>query len=803
MARGRIGGSAIAADDDVERQGLETLLMQILDSTPDAMVIVDCDGRIQLINRQLEDLFGYARDELLDQPVEILLPERLAAGHVHLRQAYAVDPQPREMGSGHELVGRRKDGGEVPIEVSLSPVRSEGQKLVAAALRDITERKRMVRVLQASHQRFEDFANIAADWFWETNADLRFIYLSDRFEEVTGQAPQAILGSPYCTLLDQVDLTPGGRRLVERTLRQRLGFQNINFTLNRPNGDRSIMSISGEPVADASGRFLGYRGVARDVTRQRELDEALRTSEARLTALFDHSPASIHFADRNRRYVMLNRHWETLAGVPAVEAVGRKPEEILPVEVADQLVDHAKKVIETGEIQERRQTWRHDGGKRIYLTLKFPVQDDDGTITGIGAIGTDITELEHAEAKLRESHAELEERVEERTRELARQQEELRQAQKMETLGQLTGGVAHDFNNLLTAVMGNLEMLEARIGDDEAARSMVNAAQEAASLGADLTGRLLAFARRQPLDPKRIALNDVVLDMSDLLARTLGENVRIDTVLANPLDPMTTDPSQLRNALLNLAINARDAMPNGGQLTIETANVELDEDYARERFDVKAGCHVMLAVSDTGLGMPPEVRERVFEPFFTTKDVGKGSGLGLSMVYGFVKQSGGHIRLYSEVGHGTTVGLYWPKATDLAAETERPHDGTTMPRAQRETVLVVEDDPRVMQVTVQRLKTLGYMVLEAKTAAAALDALAASSDVDLVFSDVVMPGGLSGSDLAQVIRQSYPSIKVLLTSGYSRHAGIETEAIDGDMPWLQKPYRMADLAQRIREVLDG
>ena len=803
MATGRLGNPEGIAQDDLERQGRETLLIQILDSTPDAMLIVDSDGRIQLINRQLEDLFGYSRDELLNRPVEILLPERLAAGHVHLRQAYAIDPKPREMGSGLELVGRRKDGSDVPIEVSLAPVRGDGQRLVAAALRDITERKRMLRALQASQQRFEDFANIAADWFWETDADLRFTYLSDRFEEVTGQAPQAILGSSYHVLLDQTDLSPGERRLLARTLRRRVAFQNIDCALNRSGGEKRIMSISGEPFTDASGRFLGYRGVARDVTRQRALDEALRTSEARLTALFDHSPASIHFADRNRRYVMLNRHWEELAGMPAAEAVGRKPEDILPAEIADQLFDHAQKVVETGETQERRQVWPHSSGKRIYLTLKFPVQDDDGTITGIGAIGTDITELERAEVKLRESHAELEERVEERTRELARQQEQLRQAQKMETLGQLTGGVAHDFNNLLTAIMGNLEMLETRVGDDAATRAMVEAAQEAAGLGADLTGRLLAFARRQPLDSKRIALNDVVLDMGDLLARTLGENVRIDTVLANPLDPVTTDPSQLRNALLNLAINARDAMPNGGQLTIETANVAFDEAYAYGHIEVTAGDYVMLAVSDTGHGMPSEVRERVFEPFFTTKDVGKGSGLGLSMVYGFVKQSGGHIRLYSEVGHGTTVGLYWPRAADNVAEAERHHDPTAMPEARRETVLVVEDDPRVMQVTVQRLKTLGYTVLEAETAAAALEILAASPTVDLVFSDVVMPGGMSGSDLAQVVRKSYPSIKVLLSSGYSRHAGIETAAIDGDTPWLQKPYRMADLAQRMRQVLDG
>jgi signal transduction histidine kinase len=356
-------------------------------------------------------------------------------------------------------------------------------------------------------------------------------------------------------------------------------------------------------------------------------------------------------------------------------------------------------------------------------------------------------------------------------------QQQLLQAQKMEAIGQLTGGVAHDFNNLLTAILGNLEMLEMWHGDDERSGKAISQAQEAADLGAELTGRLLAFARRQPLDPKATSFSDIVFEMSDLLARTLGETIKINTVLANPLDTALVDPAQLQNALLNLCLNARDAMPDGGRLTIETANVELDEDYARDYAEVNAGDYVLLSVTDTGIGMAPEIRDRVFEPFFTTKEVGKGSGLGLSMIYGFVKQSGGHIRLYSEVGHGTAVSLYFPKAmgtTDLA---EAARSEEAMPQGCGEVVLVAEDEPWVRQVTVQRLETLGYTVLEAENGRAALDLLAKSPTVDLVFTDIAMLDAFHVKSLAlEIARQEIPHPRVIIDDKNAR--GCPLPALD-------------------------
>ena len=788
--------------DETQRFERERLLEQILDSAPDPTVIVDADGTIQFVNSQLQTAFGYTQGELIDQPVEALLPERFAALHVHHRNGYNDDPRPREMGSGLELCGRTKDGRELPIEVSLSPVRDHGRRLVAASIRDITERKRIRDALLESEARFRDFADSAADWFWEMDAELRFTYLSERFEEVTGQPPEEIIGKTRRDLYLAANADDENWRAHAQALEEQQPFYGFEYEAITSDEERRIMSVSGKPVFDRAGAFQGYRGVARDVTHERELDHALRESEGRLKALFDYAPMEIHFKDCQGHYVLLNRHAEQLLRMPNADVLGKTPHDILPKDKADHLTAHNRRLLETGEAQEQRDRWQTVEGDRTYLTIKFPVRDEDGTITGIGAMGTDITAIERAEEQLRLSHQDLERRVDERTRELEQQQEVLRQAQKMEAVGQLTGGVAHDFNNLLTAILGNLEMLEMWHGGDERSGKAISQAQEAADLGAELTGRLLAFARRQPLDPKAVSLSDIVLEMSDLLSRTLGETIEINTVLANPLSDALVDPIQVQNALLNLAINARDAMPDGGKLTIETANVILDEDYARDHAEVTVGDYVLLSVTDNGIGMASDIRTRVFEPFFTTKSVGKGSGLGLSMVYGFVKQSGGHIRLYSEAGHGTAISLYFPKAqgiTDAAAAAETEE---AMPRARGEVVLVVEDEPRVRQVTVQRLETLGYEVLEAESGPAALDRLADSSAVDLVFTDVVMPGGMTGRDLAEEIRERYPQIKVMLTSGYAEEAGIASDASGDSIVWLRKPYRLADLARKVRDVLD-
>jgi PAS domain S-box-containing protein len=415
----------------------------------------------------------------------------------------------------------------------------------------------------------------------------------------------------------------------------------------------------------------------------------------------------------------------------------------------------------------------------------------------------ELAERKRAEDALRELNNTLEQQIAERTEQLRRNEEALRHAQKMEAVGQLTGGVAHDFNNLLQIMIGNLEMLQRGLGPEStrlqrAAANAMNGARRAAAV----TQRLLAFSRRQPLDPKLLNVNALVTGMSHLLHRTLGEIVAVETVLGAGLWRVEADPNELEAAILNLAVNARDAMPTGGCLTIETVNAHIDSTYAQAHIEVTPGQYVAISVSDTGTGMDEKTVVQAFEPFFTTKPVGKGTGLGLSQVYGFVKQSGGHVKIYSELGVGTTVKIYLPRFSEglldeAAQETAAPEGSET------ETILVVEDDDDVRTYSVETLRELGYRVLEAHDGPSALRLLERQARVDLLFTDVVLPNGMTGAELVRQARARRPDIRVLFTTGYARNAIFHHGRLDEGVQLITKPFNFADLAAKIRDVLDG
>ena len=414
---------------------------------------------------------------------------------------------------------------------------------------------------------------------------------------------------------------------------------------------------------------------------------------------------------------------------------------------------------------------RTDVPRGTYLVANSrPLRDASGTVTGAVAVYQDVTE----------------------TREIERQ---LRQAQKLEAVGQLTGGIAHDFNNILTVITGTIGILARAVAHDPMLSSIARMIDDAADRGAELTRRLVAFARRQPLRPHATDINALVVDSAKLLQPTLGEQIAIESALSDITWPALVDPSQLAGTLINLALNSRDAMPGGGKLTIETANVILDG------ATVPPGPYVMIAVHDTGTGIPSAIRDKVFEPFFTTKDVGKGSGLGLSMVYGFVKQSGGHIEIDSDEGHGTTVRLYLPRAARPASMDApiamAPIEGGS------ETILVVEDDPPVRMAAISQLESLGYSTLSAENAAQALAIIDRGTPLDLLFTDVIMPGGSNGRDLAEAAARRRPGLKVLFTSGYSEDAIVHHGRLDAGVLLLAKPYRKADLARMVRVALEA
>jgi PAS domain S-box-containing protein len=458
-----------------------------------------------------------------------------------------------------------------------------------------------------------------------------------------------------------------------------------------------------------------------------------------------------------------------------------------------------------------------DGALKWMQARNLIFYDDQQRALRVVGVNVDVTEQKRANVQLRAFTEALEEAVKERTRELEaenearkRAEESLRQAQKMEVVGQLTGGVAHDFNNLLTIVLGGLDVIGRQIpalGDSPVATRVLRAkdmAMQGVNRAITLTNRLLAFSRQQPLSPKSVDANKLVAGICELLRRTLGEAVSLKAVATAGLWRTHADPNQLENAILNLALNARDAMPDGGKMTIETGNCYLDEGYVDSLAEpVKAGQYVMIAVADTGVGMDTATVEKAFEPFFTTKEVGKGTGLGLSQVYGFVRQSNGHVKVYSEIGEGTTVKIYLPRFSGDEEQVEE----VRQPRSAQgaigmESVLVVEDDDALRAYTIEILKELGYRVLEAPSGAGALAMLDRESDIDLLFTDIVMPGGLNGRQLADEALRRRPGLKVLFTTGYTRNAIVHHGRLDPGVQLISKPFSFAELGAKIRTLLE-
>jgi signal transduction histidine kinase len=409
-------------------------------------------------------------------------------------------------------------------------------------------------------------------------------------------------------------------------------------------------------------------------------------------------------------------------------------------------------------------------------------------------------ELVAAKAEIETYALELERRVEERTKQLVEQQQQLAQSQKMEAVGQLTGGIAHDFNNLLTVITGAAEILSDDVTDQPELATTLAMIDEAAQRGAELTQRLLAFARKQPLQPRATDTNKLVSTAIKLLRPTLGENIEIESMFEEHAWPALVDPGQLTTAIVNLAVNARDAMPNGGKLTLETGNVRLDEAYAAANREVSPGAYVMIAVSDNGTGIPAAIIDKVFDPFFTTKEVGKGTGLGLSMVYGLVKQSGGHIKIYCEDGLGTCIKLYLPSAAGRDVEFVGTTTAVPIQRG-TETILVVEDDPLVRSYAIAQLRALGYRTIPAANADEALAFIDQGTRCDLLFTDVIMPGSRNGRELAGELMRRRPELKVVYTSGYSQSAIVHHGRLDPGVLLLTKPYRRSELAQIVRAAL--
>lgn len=512
------------------------------------------------------------------------------------------------------------------------------------------------------------------------------------------------------------------------------------------------------------------RNLARNV---RERTEELARINRQLNAILESSPLAIFMLDPNGTVLLWTAAAERVFGYTEQEALGRLPPHLADDHMSDFRLNLRRATEDPAASGSYETQRRRKDGTIIDASVRWARVNDNGDMLGIMYAVADITERKKLETQLH-------------------------QAQKMEAVGTLTGGLAHDFNNHLGVIILNLDVLSERLAGDDEAAELTREAMAAAMRGAELIRRLLAFARRQPLQPRLTDINALVIEITKLLERTLGENIRINLELSESVWPSAVDPAQLEAALTNLATNARDAMPNGGRLTIATGNRHLDQDYATEHVEVTPGDYAMIEISDNGAGMAPKVLAQAFEPFFTTKPVGKGTGLGLSMVYGFIKQSGGHINVYSEVGVGTTVRLYLPRS-HAASEPREPDARPEFAPGRGETVLAVEDNPSLRRVVVRQLTEIGYRVVEAEDARTAIERLE-REEVALLFTDVVLPGGITGYELARIATVRWPALKVVLTSGFpeNRFTG------DGTLPntrLLGKPYRREDLARVIREAL--
>jgi len=641
------------------------LSMDLLEALPDAIVAVDNDGTIVQVNSQTQELFGYLRDELIGQKIEMLVPERHRSQHHHHREGFAQTPKTRRMGADLDLYGRRRNGSEFPVEISLSPVSTETGAFVLSAIRDISNRKRIAEELRRANE-----------------------------------------------------------ELHQRTTEQ-----------------------------------LGeYR--------------------SRLASIIDSSEDAILSKGLDGTITSWNRGAEHIYGYAPEEVVGKHISLLLPADRPDEIPEILRKIARGERIEHHESVRVTKDGRRLDVSISVsPLRDAAGEIAGASAIARDITAQKRAE-------------------------DQLRQAQKMEAIGRLAGGVAHDFNNILAIITSCTEFLRDRIDPSAEPSVYVENIRKALERGTSLTRQMLAFSRTSAIQPRILDLNERLREISKLLRPLLGDDVEILIVPRSSSALIEADPGQLDQIVVNLAVNARDAMPRGGKLILETSAVRFDEDFAEQHQAMPAGKYVLLAVSDTGIGMDEATVSRIFEPFFTTKEAGKGTGLGLATVYGIVKQNGGNILVYTEPGQGTTFKIYLPSAEHKIGLASQPEAEVVSPKRQGTTILLVEDDEIMRSLTRKLLEEHGYAVAEADDGKSALEWVESHpGEIDLLLTDVVMRR-MSGPELAQRLSAPYPSLKVVYMSGYTGELMANREVLKPGVTLLEKPFSRTALLNTIHTTLE-
>jgi two-component system, cell cycle sensor histidine kinase and response regulator CckA len=758
----------------------DTLLRGIIDNTPALIYVKRPDGRFLLINRQFEKSFDATYEQIREKTDYDFFPREVAdVFRANDQQVFATG-----VAVQFEEYTPQASGRHVYISVKFPLLDAANQPYAVCGIStDITDRQAIEVALRESELRYRTLVEKMAEGLIQVDNDDVIQFVNDSYCEMTGYTRAELIGqkAAQVMLISEED-----RRMAreKNRLRMRGRAERYEIQLRKKSGEVIWVEVSGAPIVDASGAVIGSIGVDTDITARKRAEAALQESEER------HRVVSELVSDYAFSYQIAADGTVTLEWVTdaMTRITGYTRDEMSDL-TAWRRVTHPEDI----SIAQRRRERLHAGqsdvseyrmfakdGRIVWLRYySHPVWDAaQGRVARVYGVVQDITQLKLLE-------------------------QQLAQAQKMEAVGQLAGGVAHDFNNILTIILSSCDLIFDELEPNHHLREDVGQIQGAAGRAAELTQQLLAFSRQQILQPHILNLNDVVAAMEKLLRPLIGEHIQLLTRLQPGLDRVNADPGRIEQVVMNLAINARDAMPDGGTLIIETANAVLTEEYVRAHVDVRAGAYVVLAISDTGSGMDAATRARIFEPFFTTKAQGKGTGLGLATVYGIVNQSGGHIWVYSELGHGTTFKVYLPQVNEVPTVARRAPQPVALPRGSA-TILLVEDEQVVRELASRILRQQGYRILEAVDGPAALRVAAEhAKSIDLLLTDVVMPGGFNGRQLAEQLLSKHKDIKVLYMSGYTDDAITHYGVLRADVACLEKPFTSDGLIRKVAEVLNG
>ncbi|MCZ6592501.1 MAG: PAS domain S-box protein [Alphaproteobacteria bacterium] len=767
-------------DQVADRRALrdsEARFRTLLDHLPNLISLKDGEGKFLLANKACERAFGVAVADMVGRTIWDLLPGRdwhdsdASDAQLLCGEKAVVDEEVSVDFPGH---GRRI------LQRTKFPIfDGDGQPAgIGTISTDVTERLQAERLQRESEARFRTLLDHSPVTITLKDAEGKFLLASKACEYTLGVKVTDMIGRTNQDLWPDHDWHEADVREAELLSGEKAIFDD-EFSIDVPGRGRRILQRTKFPIFDGEGQPAGIGTISTDVTERLQAEQLLRESEAKFRALVDNLPADLTLKDLDQNVLFVNGRVAERFGIDAEEFVGKKFEEVVPDLHNTEFLHAQQAAIDSGEAMESEyRTIFGDGSEHDLHTVFFPVNSGDGEHINVGIMTFDITERKRTE-------------------------EMLIQAQKMEAVGQLTGGIAHDFNNLLSVIVGNLELVTDHLADqiqaDAPVFDYIRSAFSAAERGAFLIQHLLAFARKQVLRPEEIDLGRLIYETNELMSVSLGEKIAVELSTDRNLWRCTVDRVQLQNAILNLAINARDAMSSGGRLTISVENTHLDSDRAAD-LELEAGDYVGVSVSDTGAGIDDEALEHVFEPFFTTKDVGEGSGLGLSMVYGFARQSGGSVEIETGSGEGTTVRLYFPAIvpdipTEMGAEIQ---DERTKPVA---TILLVEDNAAFREITRQILENLNYHVVDFGTAEEALEVVGGKTQFDLLLSDIGLPGRMNGHDLAEYAASARPGLKVVLMSAHAEKQ-VSGGIVDRNVAaFLRKPHRKAVLAQTLRRVL--